>query len=174
MAMKKGRKPVSREVRRQVFGRAGGHCYYCARPLYPQDMHVEHGLPIAQGGTNDIWNLYPSCQPCNAAKRTMTMAEFRARVGCETFFGDIERVRELSLRMRASYDDQFTIIAADWQASFLLWGIATHAPFSRACPCHHDPDCPHAVVDAPEPVIGHRIDDPLANVSVSTSSSPST
>jgi 5-methylcytosine-specific restriction endonuclease McrA len=41
-------------------------CAYCGRA--DRALVKEHVLPVSAGGTNDIANLVPACQSCNARK----------------------------------------------------------------------------------------------------------
>lgn len=63
------------------FGKPGywyrcAHCgKWCARPggetvLIPDEirMEVDHIRPWSQGGTHELYNLQPSCKPCNRSK----------------------------------------------------------------------------------------------------------
>ncbi|MFE2421503.1 HNH endonuclease [Streptomyces hokutonensis] len=60
---------VSSRVRAQVL--APQRCAQCG--LTPLDDHVklvvDHKLPVAWGGTNDLFNLQPLCEECNGGKR---------------------------------------------------------------------------------------------------------
>lgn len=51
----------------------GSLCVYCGDAA---DLEIEHIIPLARGGTNEIGNLTVSCRTCNAKKRTQTAAEF--------------------------------------------------------------------------------------------------
>jgi len=59
--------------RREKFARLGNVCHYCRRL---GKLTVDHDLPLARGGTDDIANILPACQPCNSKKKTLTAAEF--------------------------------------------------------------------------------------------------
>ena len=62
--------------RRIVELRAGWRCEYCRAPqeVCGYRFHVEHILPRARGGTDDISNLALACGPCNFAKGVRTVA----------------------------------------------------------------------------------------------------
>lgn len=70
------RRPVSRR-RRDIFSKASGRCHYCNSVLVLDGAwHVEHMLPRALGGGDEIGNLVAACVPCNLAKRDRTAIEF--------------------------------------------------------------------------------------------------
>ena len=63
------RQPLSKKVRFDVFKRDGFKCCYCgANPSDTVVLEVDHVVPVAEGGQNDIDNLVTSCQPCNRGK----------------------------------------------------------------------------------------------------------
>lgn len=69
-------RPVSKR-RRNIFAKSNGRCHYCAAPLQLDGAwHVEHMLPRALGGADDVGNLVAACVPCNLAKRDRTAIEF--------------------------------------------------------------------------------------------------
>ncbi|WP_425342730.1 HNH endonuclease [Piscinibacter koreensis] len=69
-------KPVSRR-RREIFQKCAGCCHYCARPLeLAGSWHIEHMLPRALGGADEISNLVAACIPCNLSKSDRTAIEF--------------------------------------------------------------------------------------------------
>lgn len=47
--------------------KTGGRCVYCGEPL-ENGWHVDHMIPLAKGGSNELANLAPACGPCNEAK----------------------------------------------------------------------------------------------------------
>lgn len=58
-----------------MFGRA---CAYCRTPTALEDIQAEHVIALSKGGANNLGNLLPSCAPCNADKRDLTMDEWKA------------------------------------------------------------------------------------------------
>jgi 5-methylcytosine-specific restriction endonuclease McrA len=46
--------------------RDGYICGYCGDDIGP--MHVDHIVPLIQGGSNDIENLITACRECNCGK----------------------------------------------------------------------------------------------------------
>lgn len=54
----------------------GGRCAYCGVCAPLQQDHV---VPISSGGVHELENILPACEPCNARKRAMSLAEFLQR-----------------------------------------------------------------------------------------------
>jgi 5-methylcytosine-specific restriction endonuclease McrA len=68
--VKRTRKPNGRNL--PVWEKTNGHCHLCGERLYDDDWHVDHVdhvIPKADGGTNEDWNLLPSCSFCNGMKK---------------------------------------------------------------------------------------------------------
>lgn len=65
------RRSDSPEKTLRIFGKTGGRCHWCSVALIfypdgsPSGFHVDHVLPVCDGGTNDEANLVPSCASCN-------------------------------------------------------------------------------------------------------------
>lgn len=63
--------------RREVFEKSGGQCFYCGKVLtLDGKWHIEHQMPRALMGPDDLINLVAACVPCNLAKRDRTALEF--------------------------------------------------------------------------------------------------
>ena len=67
---------VSLKVRQFVTNRASGCCEYCmSQENYAsQSFSIEHILPLALGGDDDLDNLALACQGCNNFKFTKLSA----------------------------------------------------------------------------------------------------
>lgn len=70
-----GRKSLSKKLRFEVLKRDSFKCQYCGNSAPDVLLEVDHIKPVAQGGTNDIWNLVTSCQPCNSGKSDRTLSD---------------------------------------------------------------------------------------------------
>lgn len=70
------RKALSKKTRFEVFKRDGFCCQYCGAHPPGVLLEVDHIVPVAAGGKNDIDNLVTSCQDCNRGKgaRDLTVA----------------------------------------------------------------------------------------------------
>ena len=62
------RSGVTTSVRFAVFDRDGFRCTYCGATPQTARLVVDHVLPVAAGGTDEMDNLTTACQPCNAGK----------------------------------------------------------------------------------------------------------
>ena len=63
-----------------VYNKYNGHCAYCGRHIEFKDMQVDHFIPKngwGEQGTDDIFNLMPSCRMCNHYKRANSLETFR-------------------------------------------------------------------------------------------------
>jgi len=54
----------------RVFQKTDGHCWWCkvqlSKEVFGENFfHVDHLVPVCDGGTNDEENLVPSCAKCN-------------------------------------------------------------------------------------------------------------
>lgn len=58
----------------------GYMCFYCSHPL-EDNYEVDHYVPIAKGGSNDINNLVISCQFCNRSKGDKDPEDFMMEIG---------------------------------------------------------------------------------------------
>jgi hypothetical protein len=67
---------VNESERQRVLERARGCCEYCQSQMRyaTQSFSIEHILPKAKGGSDDLENLALSCQGCNNHKFTRTEA----------------------------------------------------------------------------------------------------
>lgn len=66
----KTRKTLSRSIRERVIARDGLTCAYCRSVLDPEDVTIDHVVPVVRGGTDELTNLAISCRPCNSKKGT--------------------------------------------------------------------------------------------------------
>lgn len=67
---------ISKKTRTTVKNRADSCCEYCQcqEEFCPSPFSIEHIIPIAKNGTNELENLAYSCQGCNNFKYTTIKA----------------------------------------------------------------------------------------------------
>lgn len=62
------RKSLTKKVRFEVFKRDSFTCQYCGAEAPNAVLHVDHVLPVKEGGDNEITNLVTACAACNMGK----------------------------------------------------------------------------------------------------------
>lgn len=67
------RRSLSNKIRFEVFKRDSFTCQYCGKKAPDVVLNVDHIKPVADGGTNDIFNLITSCFECNNGKRDIPL-----------------------------------------------------------------------------------------------------
>ena len=55
---------------------AKGICYYCERPISPQELTMDHIVPVARGGKSTKGNVVAACKECNTAKQQLLPMEW--------------------------------------------------------------------------------------------------
>lgn len=62
------RQAINPKVRFEVFKRDQHQCRYCGHGPPDVKLEVDHVIPVAEGGRNDIDNLVTACAACNRGK----------------------------------------------------------------------------------------------------------
>ena len=63
------RRCFSTEERSAVYSKSEGHCAICGEFVPYTEFTVDHIIPLAKGGSNDISNLQCACGVCNRIKQ---------------------------------------------------------------------------------------------------------
>lgn len=69
----------ARELRRSQWWKrrcAEGRCYYCGKKFKPQELTMDHIVPIIRGGKSRKGNVVPACKECNKKKKYMLPLEW--------------------------------------------------------------------------------------------------
>lgn len=74
------RRRLTKEERRTVYDKMGGHCAYCGCELRYKDMQVDHVVPLRKGGSDTLDNMLPACRSCNHYKDSASLEGFRRMV----------------------------------------------------------------------------------------------
>ena len=53
-------------------------CFYCGAP---EDITLDHVVPLSRGGRHSIGNIVPACGKCNYSKNNKTIVEWKFRYG---------------------------------------------------------------------------------------------
>lgn len=54
---------------------AKGVCRYCGGKFQPEELTMDHIIPVARGGKSVKGNVVPCCKNCNSKKKCLTPAE---------------------------------------------------------------------------------------------------
>jgi len=54
---------------------AGGECHYCKQKFKPEELTLDHIVPLSRGGKSTKGNVVPCCKACNNQKTFLTPAE---------------------------------------------------------------------------------------------------
>lgn len=80
VSKKQKRKTYSDDVRKMIYNHADGRCYLCGRKILYKDMTLDHVLPLAMGGADEVENLSCSCLTCNQFKGSILSDSFMERI----------------------------------------------------------------------------------------------
>ena len=66
--------------------RAKGICYYCNQAFKPDELTMDHIVPLARGGRSVRGNVAPACKSCNNDKKSRLLMEWDGFIseGCVT------------------------------------------------------------------------------------------
>lgn len=68
------RKAISKKVRFDIFKRDGFTCQYCGAHPPQAILHVDHIVPVKEGGRNEDTNLITACDCCNLGKAAKSLS----------------------------------------------------------------------------------------------------
>ncbi|MFN3603550.1 MAG: HNH endonuclease [Leptonema sp. (in: bacteria)] len=57
--------------------KSSGICYYCKRKFKPQELTMDHKIPLSRGGESIKENLVPCCKECNSKKKHLLTIEWK-------------------------------------------------------------------------------------------------
>lgn len=69
------RKSLPKKVRYEVLKRDSFTCQYCGRMAPEVILEVDHIIPVAEGGDEEMFNLITSCRDCNRGKGKTTISD---------------------------------------------------------------------------------------------------
>ena len=52
-----------------------GTCYYCQATFHPDELTMDHVVPLSRGGRSTKGNIVPCCKVCNNRKKYLTPSE---------------------------------------------------------------------------------------------------
>lgn len=72
-------KDKGRELRKSRWWKnrlASGKCHYCKESFPPEELTMDHIVPLARGGTSSRGNVVPACKDCNSRKKYLLPIEW--------------------------------------------------------------------------------------------------
>ena len=55
---------------------ARGICHYCGETFPPDELTMDHLVPVARGGKSTPGNVVPACRGCNSRKKYLLPMEW--------------------------------------------------------------------------------------------------
>jgi 5-methylcytosine-specific restriction endonuclease McrA len=55
---------------------AQGICHYCGGTFPPEELSMDHIVPVIRGGKSNRGNVAPACKECNNSKKHMLPVEW--------------------------------------------------------------------------------------------------
>lgn len=71
-----GRSRIPARTREYIFSRDNFACQFCMVKFPAEQLTVDHIIPLAQGGIDELTNYVTACRSCNEKKGCMSMKEF--------------------------------------------------------------------------------------------------
>ena len=73
---KSGRNRILPKLRTDVYKRDNHTCQYCGTKYSTNQLSIDHLIPLALGGRDEITNYVTCCRPCNSRKSNISLPEF--------------------------------------------------------------------------------------------------
>ncbi len=75
----KKQRQLARDLRKSRWWKnlcaSGVSCYYCHTPLKPNEVTMDHVVPISEGGLSVKGNVVPCCKKCNSEKKASSIID---------------------------------------------------------------------------------------------------
>lgn len=53
-----------------------GVCHYCGQKIPPDELTMDHVVPLVRGGKTTKGNVVPACKTCNSKKQSLVPVEW--------------------------------------------------------------------------------------------------
>ena len=63
-----------------MYSRDSFRCQYCHRTFEAEDLTIDHLIPVARGGLDEVTNYVTCCIDCNARKASVPLHKFAASI----------------------------------------------------------------------------------------------
>jgi len=78
-----GRSRIPLRVKKYVFQRDDYTCQYCGKKFPREQLTIDHLVPLAYRGIDELTNYVTACKSCNETKSSMSLAQFADRINIE-------------------------------------------------------------------------------------------
>jgi len=122
---------LSKAIRFEILKRDKFTCQYCGRKAPKVLLHVDHVKPVADGGTNDIFNLVSSCADCNLGKGAVPLHKQAILDAQRSSMEDLED-RRAQLEMMHEWQKELADLKTKAAAiAMLAWNNADFPPLGE-------------------------------------------
>ena len=77
---RRGRGSIPKKMRLEIYERDGYTCQFCDKKFVSTDLTIDHLIPLAHGGVDEVTNYVTCCRSCNTRKSDMPLTEFARTV----------------------------------------------------------------------------------------------
>ena len=118
------RPAISTKLRFEIFKRDHFTCNYCGRT--PKDnviLHIDHIIPVARGGGNELMNLVTACSECNFGKSDRLIEHVQGKESIDSITKEIKselnKRRELEKQLLEYYKLKLHLEVSDPLVNFV-------------------------------------------------------
>jgi hypothetical protein len=111
------RKPITKKDRFEVFKRDKFTCQYCGKSAPEVVLEIDHIIPVASGGDNNIMNYITACKECNIGKKHRELSDNSVLVKQKKQLDDLQE-RKDQLKMMAKWREE--LLNLDTETSDLI------------------------------------------------------
>lgn len=105
------RKPIPKSLRFEVLARDNFTCQYCgAKATDGALLHIDHIVPVKEGGTNEITNLVAACADCNLGKGAKMLDRNAAAARKQK---QLEELQELHEQRQMLYEWEMSLLESE-------------------------------------------------------------
>lgn len=107
---------VSKRLRFAVLQRDAFRCRYCGTTAAESELHVDHVVPRALGGTDEPDNLVTSCHSCNSGKSSVLLG---SEIIPDVSADNARNALEVSAAIQTAFDaedDAYAWFEEEWAA----------------------------------------------------------
>ena len=71
-----GRGSIPKSMRHSIYSRDEYKCQFCLQDTDPDQLTIDHLVPLALGGLDEVTNYVTCCRTCNGVKSDQTLEDF--------------------------------------------------------------------------------------------------